>query len=134
VGDIVEITPTNYVEGPFMLRRGSKYYFMWSEGSWGDATYCVAYGTADNPFGPFEREGTVLVSNPEIATSAGHHSVLKLPGSEEYVIAYHRRPLEETDRDHRVSCLDPMHFRPDGTIKPVVLSHEGVRAWPASNL
>ena len=29
-----EVTPTNYVEGPFMLKRGGKYYFMWSEGGW----------------------------------------------------------------------------------------------------
>ena len=27
-----EITPENYVEGPFMLKRQGKYYFMWSEG------------------------------------------------------------------------------------------------------
>lgn len=30
-----EVTPENYVEGPFMLKRKGKYYFMWSEGGWG---------------------------------------------------------------------------------------------------
>ena len=30
-----EVTPENYVEGPFMLKRNGKYYFMWSEGGWG---------------------------------------------------------------------------------------------------
>lgn len=30
-----EVTPSEkYVEGPFMLKRGGKYYFMWSEGGW----------------------------------------------------------------------------------------------------
>lgn len=29
-----EVTPENYVEGPFMLKRKGKYYFMWSEGGW----------------------------------------------------------------------------------------------------
>lgn len=33
-----EITPENYVEGPFMLKRKGKYYFMWSEGGWGGPT------------------------------------------------------------------------------------------------
>ena len=27
-----EVTPDNYVEGPFMFKRNGKYYFMWSEG------------------------------------------------------------------------------------------------------
>ena len=29
-----EITPENYVEGPYMFMRNGKYYFMWSEGGW----------------------------------------------------------------------------------------------------
>ena len=38
-----EITPENYVEGPFMLKRNGTYYFMWSEGGWTGDSYCVAY-------------------------------------------------------------------------------------------
>jgi beta-xylosidase len=118
-GEILEITPENYVEGPFMVKRDGRYYYMWSEGEWGNASYCVAYGIGDNPLGPFPRQGLVLQSDPEIATSAGHHSVLRLPNSDSYVIAYHRRPLEETNRHHRVTCLDEMRFAVDGTIEPV---------------
>ena len=70
----------------------------------------------------------MLRSDPEIATSAGHHSVLQLQGSDEYVIAYHRRPLSETDRDHRVVCLDRLSFADDGGIEPVKMTDEGMRA------
>lgn len=119
VGEFREITPENYVEGPFMLKRNGIYYFMWSEGSWGDATYSVAYARSDNPFGPFVREGKVLQSDPEIGTSSGHHSVLQIPGTDDWYICYHRRPLTETARDHRVTCLDPMFFAEDGSIVPV---------------
>jgi len=49
-----EITPKNYVEGPFMFIRNNKYYFMWSEGGWGGPDYSVAYAIADSPFGPFK--------------------------------------------------------------------------------
>jgi beta-xylosidase len=122
-----EVTPEGYVEGSFMLRRAGRYYFMWSEGSWGDPTYGVAYAMSDSPYGPFHREGVVLRSDHSLATSAGHHSVLRLPDEDRYVIAYHRRPLGETDRDHRVTCLDWMEFEEDGRIKPVVMTHEGVR-------
>jgi beta-xylosidase len=126
IGEFREITPANYVEGPFMVKRNGTYYFMWSEGSWGDASYSVAYGRSDSPFGPFEREGVVLASNPEVATSAGHHSVLQIPGSDEWLIAYHRRPLGETDRDRRVVCLERMEFDGEGRILPVELTHCGV--------
>ncbi len=128
VGEFKEITPENYVEGPFMLKRDGTYYFMWSEGGWGDPSYSVAYARADNPFGPFVREGVVLKSDPEIATSAGHHSVLQIPGTDEWVICYHRRPLTETARDHRVTCLDRMEFDSEGRILPVTLTHTGVPA------
>lgn len=122
VGDFRRITPENYVEGPFMLRRNGEYYFMWSEGSWGDASYAVAYARSDSPFGPFVRRGLVLQSDPAIGTSAGHHSVLQLPGTDDWYICYHRRPLGETDRDHRVVCLDRMFFDENGDIQPVVMT------------
>lgn len=128
VGEFREITPELYVEGPFMLKRNGTYYFMWSEGSWGDASYSVAYARSDSPFGPFVREGKVLESDPAIATSAGHHSVLQIPGTDDWYIAYHRRPLTETDRDHRVVCLERMYFDAEGRILPVKLTTTGVEA------
>ena len=47
-----EITPANYVEGPFVFKRGGKYYLMWSEGGWGGPNYSVAYAIGDSPLGP----------------------------------------------------------------------------------
>ena len=55
-----EVTPQDYVEGPFMLKRNGKYYFMCSEGGLGSPDYRVAYAIADSPFGPFHREGIIL--------------------------------------------------------------------------
>ena len=122
VSEFREITPENYVEGPFMVKRNGEYVFMWSEGSWGDSSYAVAYGRSDSPWGPFVREGVVLESDPNVANSAGHHSVLQVPGSDDWLICYHRRPLDETHRDHRVVCLDRMIFNPDGSIQKVQLT------------
>ena len=42
----------------------------------------------------------------------GHHSVVNVPGTDEWFAVYHRRPLGETDRDHRVTCIDRMTFAP----------------------
>jgi beta-xylosidase len=121
-----EITPENYVEGPFMFKRNGKYYFMWSEGGWTGPNYSVAYAIADTPFGPFKREGKILQQNPQIATGAGHHSVIHNPDGDLWYIVYHRRPLGETDGNSRVTCIDRMYFDENGLIKPVVITNEGV--------
>lgn len=123
-----EVTPQGYVEGPFMFMRNGKYYFMWSEGGWTGPDYSVAYAIADSPFGPFQRIGKILEQDPKVARGAGHHSVINVPGTNEYYIVYHRRPLGETDGNHRETCIDRMYFDADGLIKPVKITFEGVSA------
>ena len=122
-----EVTPKNYVEGPFMLKKDGKYYFMWSEGGWTGPDYCVAYAISDSPFGPFERVGKILEQDDKIARGAGHHSVIKGNGKDEWYIVYHRRPLTETDGNHRETCIDRMYFDKNGFIKPVKMTVEGVK-------
>ena len=125
-----EITPEGYVEGPFMFIRGGKYYFMWSEGGWTGPDYSVAYAIADSPFGPFKRIGKILQQDPAIATGAGHHSVIQIPGKDEWYIVYHRRPLDQKDGNSRVTCIDRMEFDANGQIKPVKITNEGVPPRP----
>jgi beta-xylosidase len=121
-----EITPDGYVEGPFMFIRNGKYYFMWSEGGWTGPDYSVAYAVSDSPFGPFKRAGKILKQDSTIATGAGHHSVIHVPATDDYYIVYHRRPLNETDRNSREVCIDRMEFDERGMIKPVVMTKTGV--------
>jgi beta-xylosidase len=109
-----------------MLRRGNKYYFMWSEGGWGGPDYRVAYAVADSPTGPFTRVGTILSQDPAVATGAGHHSVVQLIGTDEYAIVYHRRPLGLTDANHRVVCIDRLTFDDQGRIEPVRITFQGL--------
>lgn len=125
-----EITPKGYVEGSFMFRKDNKYYFMWSEGGWTGPNYSVAYAVADSPFGPFERIGKILQQDSTVATGAGHHSVIQVPKTDKWYIVYHRRPLGETNGNHRVTCMDEMHFDADGRIKPVKITFEGVQRQP----
>jgi len=122
-----EITPKGYVEGPIMFLKNNKYYFMWSEGGWTGPDYRVAYAIGNSPFGPFERIGTILQQDTAVATGAGHHSVIQIPGSDDWYIIYHRRPLGETDRNHRATCIDKMEFDEKGFIKPVKITFEGVK-------
>ncbi|RYY34036.1 MAG: arabinan endo-1,5-alpha-L-arabinosidase, partial [Sphingobacteriaceae bacterium] len=121
-----KITPEGYVEGPVMFKRKGKYYFMWSEGGWTGPDYRVAYAIGDSPTGTFKRINTILKQDATIATGAGHHSVINVPGTDDWYIVYHRRPLTETDGNHRVTCIDKLYFDADGNIQPVKITNEGV--------
>ena len=125
-----EVTPANYVEGPFMFIRDGKYYFMWSEGKWREANYRVAYAIADNPLGPFESRGVILQTDEKIGTGAGHHSVMHNPKSGKYYIVYHRHPIGSTDGDDRRTCIDELLFDSEGNILPVKMTFEGVDTDP----
>ncbi len=125
---VKEITPEGYVEGPVMFIRNGWYYLMWSEGNWTDGSYKVAYGRSRSLAGPFNKIDIVLESNAGIATGAGHHSVLNIPGTDDWYMIYHRRPIPNEDRDHRVTCIDRMYFNEEGLIQQVQMTREGVTA------
>ncbi|RAI95084.1 glycoside hydrolase family 43 protein [Algoriphagus yeomjeoni] len=125
-----EITPEGYVEGPFVFIREGKYYFMWSEGGWTNTSYKVAYAMADTITGPWDRIDTILESDTTVAMGAGHNSVIQKPGSDDWYMVYHRRPIPNEGRDHRVTAIDVMEFNEDGTIKPIKMTFEGVEANP----
>ena len=72
-----------------------------------------------------------MESDPDVATGAGHHSVIKGKGKDEYYIIYHRHPLSSSDGNHRVVCIERLWFDADGKILPVKITFDGV---PASKL
>ncbi|MCS0589510.1 glycoside hydrolase family 43 protein [Massilia norwichensis] len=126
-----EITPDPaYVEGSFMAKRKGVYYLMWSEGEWTGPDYRVAYAMGASPVGPFRRIGTILEQDARIARGAGHHSIVNIPGSDDWYIAYHRRPLNDKDGNHRELAIDRLYFNEDGTIRPVTMTSEGVPPRP----
>ncbi|SEN45138.1 Glycosyl hydrolases family 43 [Sphingomonas gellani] len=125
-----EITPPGYVEGSFVIQRKGVYYLMWSEGGWTGPDYSVAYAMGPSPVGPFKPMGKILKQDLRIARGAGHHSVVQVPGTDEWYIAYHRRPLDTDRGEHRQLAIDHMYFNTDGTIRPVVMTNKGVAPRP----
>jgi hypothetical protein len=119
-----EVTPAGYVEGALMFKRAGRYYFMWSEGGWTGPDYRVSYAIADSPLGPFATLGTILSQDARIATGSGHNTVVNVPGTDDWYIFYHRRPLGVTDGNHRVLSSDRLVFRDDGSIAPVEMTSQ----------
>ena len=83
-------------------------------------------------FRPFKRVGKILQQDAEIATGAGHHSVMNIPAQMNITLSITAKPYGETARDFRVTCIDRMEFDNEGHIKPVKMTREGVEARPIS--
>ncbi|MBB3111333.1 beta-xylosidase [Paenibacillus phyllosphaerae] len=127
LSEVKDITPPGYNEGSFVFKRDGKYYFMWSENDTRDENYRVAYAIGDTPMGPFTKQTVVLQKDLSLGIrGTGHHSVVKVPGTDEYYIVYHRFAIPDGDGTHREVTIDRMEFNADGTIKPVVPTLEGI--------
>lgn len=119
---------TDFFEAPFVLKKDGTYYFMYSSDSCHDETYNVQYATSDKPLGPYTYRGCILKTNADgTIHGPGHHSVVQ--EGDDYYIVYHRHDNPHSNRGfHRQLCIDKLEFLPDGSIKPVVPTHEGVGA------
>ncbi|KAL1862494.1 hypothetical protein Daus18300_008591 [Diaporthe australafricana] len=118
-----DITPSpSFVEGTKVFKRNGIYYMMWSENGYGDPTYQVAYGMSSSPLGLFTRRAVILWENPNIAVATGHNGILNLPGTDEWYIVYHRRPLNETDPNHRQIAIDRLYFGENGEVQTVIVT------------
>ena len=115
-----------YREAPYVFYRNGIYYFMWSVDDTGSPNYHVAYGTSRSPLGPIEvaAQPVVLSQKPEQGIyGTAHNSVICLPGSDEWLIVYHRinrNYMNDSPGTHREVCIDRLEFNADGTIRPVV--------------
>ncbi|MEO5716563.1 MAG: family 43 glycosylhydrolase [Luteolibacter sp.] len=114
------IQPKGYNEGSFVFKRKGVYYLSWSEFDTRDPRYSVAYATSASPLGPYEKapENPILQQKGAVK-GAGHHSILQIPGLDEWVIAYHRFKIPGGNGYNRETCLSPLRFDDKGAILPV---------------
>ena len=119
---------TDFRESVILLKRGGLYHFTWSCDDTGSEDYHVNYGVSEVLGGPVVFQGTILRKDASRGIfGTGHHSILKMPGEDRYLIAYHRfaTPLEQYPEGkgwHRELCLAPLTFDQNGMMLPVVVS------------
>ncbi|MGW6908678.1 family 43 glycosylhydrolase [Streptomyces sp. NPDC054940] len=124
---VKDITPSGYNEGTFVIKRKGTYYFMWSENDTRDENYRVAYATGPSPTGPWTKHGVILEKNLSLGIKGpGHHSVVHVPKTDEWYIAYHRFAIPGGDGTHRETTLDKLEFDADGLLKKVVPTLTGI--------
>lgn len=117
----------NMFEASYLYKRDGLYYLMWSfEGS---ENYNVRYAVSDCITGPYRQinssmDEPILVRHDEKQIlGPGHHSMFDYKGRT--FIVYHRQHFPFVD-SKRQTCIEELHFAPDGSILPVMPTHRGV--------
>lgn len=117
---VATFKPKGYNEGSFVFKRKGTYYLMWSEYDTRDPRYSVAYATSKSPLGPFVKaENHPVLKGKGVVKGAGHHSVVRVPGTDDWYIAYHRFKIPGGNGYNRETCISPMRFDEQGNILPV---------------
>jgi beta-xylosidase len=101
------------LEGPFVVRRGGRYWCLYSGGAWTGPGYGVSWAVADDPLGPFTEPpsdvATLLRSTPALQ-GPGHNSLVTGPDGADYLV-YHAWDAAHTARR---MCIDRVEWTADG--------------------
>ncbi|GAB2497871.1 family 43 glycosylhydrolase [Promicromonospora xylanilytica] len=112
---------TDFREGLFLNYRDGLYHLTYSIDDTGSANYRVGYATATSVDGPWTYRGVILEKDPSQGIlGTGHSSIVQVPGTDEWYIAYHRFGMPGGDGTHRETTIDRLTFGADGLMERVV--------------
>ena len=109
-------------EGAFMTKRNGIYYVVYADLSRANMPTCIGYAVSDSPFGPYTYGG-VIVDNSRCDPGNwnNHGSIAEFNG--QWYVFYHR--ATHNSKMMRKACLEPITFRPDGSIPEVLMTSQG---------
>ncbi|KAJ4369574.1 hypothetical protein N0V83_005336 [Neocucurbitaria cava] len=120
---------TDYREGSFLVYRQGVYHMMYSIDDTRSENYRVGYATSNSSItGPWTYQGVILQKDvAQGILGTGHNSVINVPGTDDWYIAYHRFAIPNGNGTMRETCIDRLFFdKTSGLIQLVVPTLEGV--------
>jgi beta-xylosidase len=126
---MTEIVPSTHTtwqhpsfrEAAHIHRRGELYYLTWSENDTREPEYRVRWAVGGRPSGPWDVRGVLIEQAPDLGVAGtGHHSILQIPGTDDWLIAYHRFAIPEGDGFHRELVVQPLHHLPQGDLEQLI--------------
>jgi hypothetical protein len=125
-GPITKVPFRNYSEGPWLFKRGDLYYMVYAADAPGVQAEQIAYSYATKITGPWTY-GSLITSSAKHGFTI-HPSVNEFKG--QWYFFYHdgAYTLDGTPGGdcRRQVCVEYLYFNPDGTIKPITLTTEGI--------
>lgn len=107
--------------GPFVVKRGGRYYCFYSGVSWTNLSYGVSYAVADHPLGPWSEVSvtehraaapTLLQTIPSQVIGSRQNSLVRGPNGGDYLV-YDAGDVKHTVRR---MCIDRVTWTPEGPI------------------
>lgn len=121
----------DFREGLFLNYRQGIYHLTYAIEDTGSEDYRVGYATSSSIHGPWTYRGVILKKDTSRGILAtGHSSIVQVPGTDEWYIAYHRFHIPGGDGTHRETTIDKLNFDEDGLIQEVTPTLESVDARP----
>ncbi|KAH6887447.1 glycosyl hydrolase [Thelonectria olida] len=120
----------SFREGTFVNYRDGLYHLTYSIDDTGSENYRVGYATSDSVHGPWTYQGVILEKDESQGILAtGHNSIVNVPGTDDWYIAYHRFHIPDGDGTHREVSIDSLTFNSTtGLINKVTPTLEGPSA------
>lgn len=126
-GPVQQIKGTDhFFEAAWVHKYNGKYYLSYS------GSGKILYAMSENILGPYEFKGEII---GKVNSGTNHHSIVEFKG--QWYLFYHNAdlaiakiPADSEERKYiqwrRSVCIDKLYYNQDGTIKPVVMTKEGV--------
>jgi hypothetical protein len=114
-----------YSEGPFLFKRNGIYYYLYTLGAYENYQYAYMMSKT-SPLGPWvapENDLLTSTDHEHHIYGPGHGSVFHDKTKDKWYLAYLEYGRGGASRQVLVEHMD---FNPDGTIRPIVLSGQGV--------
>lgn len=121
-GDVkrIDFEGFKFTEAPWIHKHNGKYYLSYAT----EFPEKIAYAMADKIDGPYEYKGILN----EIAgnSNTNHQAIVEFKN--QWYFIYHNGGINTDGSSYsRSVCIDPMFYNPDGTIKRIVMTTEGVQ-------
>jgi len=125
-GPVTKVPFRNYSEGPWLFKRGNLYYMAYAADAPGVQAEQIGYSTAKKITGPWTYGG--LITGSAIHGFTIHPSIIEF--NKQWYFFYHdgSYTLNGTPGGdcRRQVCVEYLYFNPDGSIKPITLTTEGI--------
>ena len=122
VGPIVAVTGLpRYTEAPWIHKYKDNYYLSYAA----EFPEKIVYAISKSILGPWEYKGIIN----EIAgnSNTNHQAIVRFKGN--WYFIYHNGSINTQGGSFRRSvCIDRLYYNPDGTIKRIQMTTEGVSA------
>ncbi len=119
-GPIKTISLPQFTEAPWIHKKNGWYYLSYAS----EFPEKISYAMSRSIEGPWQYKGIIN----EIAgnSNTNHQAIIDFKGKSYFV--YHNGALSaDVGSFHRSVCIDYLHYNPDGTIKRVVMTTEGIK-------